>query len=106
MTTPSEEVLRIIGQHIDDDTTEKPATLTWIQAECRSGCFRKTIEEFVNQQPEPLRSDLVLVEKIEADKITLRIPGRLSDHESASAFEVDTVVELNPVTLSMKRLGL
>lgn len=105
MTTPSEEVLRIIGEHIDDDTAAKPATLAWVQAECRTGCFRKVLEEFVKQQPEPLRADLVLVEKVEADKIVLRVPGRMNDHESTSAFEVSALLELNPATLDMKRIG-
>lgn len=104
MTTPSDTVLRILGGHIEDDSTPKAPLLTWVQAECRTGCFRKVLEDFVKQQPESLRADLILVEKVEADKITLRVPGRINDHESTSAFEFNATMELNPVTLAVKRV--
>jgi hypothetical protein len=104
MTTPSEIVLQITGAYIEDDLSPKPPLLVWVQAECRNGCFRKTVEECVKKQPEPLRPDLVLVEKVDADKITLRVPGRVNDHESPSTVDMDVRFELNPVTLAVNRI--
>lgn len=102
--TASEVVLRITGNFIEDESNPKPPMLEWIQAECRHGCFRETIEKAVRLEPEPLRSDLVIVEKVEPDKITLRIPARVTDHESPSTFSVEGIFELNPVTLSLRRV--
>lgn len=103
-TTPSELARQIVGTFIQDDKTPKAPLLEWIQAECRRGCFRQVIEELARQQPEPLRTDLALVEKADPDKITLRLPCRVADHESPSTFEMDVCFELNPLTLNVKRV--
>lgn len=104
MNTPSETVQRITGTYIEDDLSPKPPLFQWIQAECRSGCFSSAITECLKQQPEPLRGDLILVEEVDKEKITLRVPARVVDHESPSTFGLEVLFELNPATLSVKRL--
>lgn len=101
---PSEVIQQIVGTYIEDDLAPKPALIAWVQAECRNGCFRQAIAEFVKKQEEPLRADLVLVEKIESEKITLKVPGRLTDHESPPLLGLEVLFELNPVTLSTTRI--
>lgn len=103
-TTPSDTVRRIAGTYIEDDKTVKAPLLDWIQTECRHGCFRRAVEEAVKHHPEPLRSDLVLVENVDPNKITLKIPCIVSDHESPSKFATDVEFELNPVTLCINRV--
>ena len=104
MSTPSEIVQRIAGTYIEDDPTPKFPLIAWIQAECRAGCFHEAIAAFAKQQPEPLRPDLAVVEKVEPEKITLKLPCRLMDNESTSSFSLDVDFELNPATLSVKRV--
>ena len=104
MIIPSELVRRIAGTYIEDDPSPKPPLQEWLQIECRTGCFREAIEECARQQAEPLRPDLVLVEKIEPAKITLRLPCRVVDHESTSPFAADVTFELDPMTLRVTRV--
>jgi hypothetical protein len=106
MTTPSELIQRIAGTYIEDDTTPKPALLSWIQSECRHGCFRTILEEFSKRQAETLRPDLAIVEKAESEKITVRIPGQAIDHEKASPFVVEVTLEINPLTMDVKRVSI
>lgn len=100
----SEVVRRIAGTYIADDTAPKPLLVLWLEAECRTGCFREALAEAIQQQSEPLRLDLTLVEKVEMDKITVRIPCRVADHESTSTFAADVVFEVNPVSLKATRI--
>jgi hypothetical protein len=102
--TPSELVRQIVGTFIEDDRTPKAPLLEWLQSECRSGCFRQLLEECAKAQPEPLRVDLAIVEKANSDKITVRLPARVADHESASPFEVNVAFEINPLTMTVKRV--
>lgn len=102
--TPSDVVQKIVGTFIADDPSPRPPLLEWLQSECRSGCFRQVLEDFVKTQPEPLRVDLTLVEKADPDKITVRLPCRVADHESASSFEMDATFEVNPLTMTVKRV--
>ena len=104
MNIPSDLVQQITGTFIEDDTAPKPPLLDWIQTECRHGCFRQALKTYVESLPEPFRFDLTIVEKAEPEKITLRMPGRFIDHESPSAFAVEGTFELNPVTLTIKRV--
>lgn len=104
MTMPSDTVRKIAGTFIEDDQTVKPPLLDWIQTECRHGCFRRAVEEAVKHHPEPLRPDLVLVESVDPNKITLKIPCRVLDHESPSTFATEIEFELNPVTLCLNRI--
>lgn len=104
MITRSEIIQRIIGTYIEDDTAPKPPLFEWIQAECRNGCFKQALESCLKNQPEPLRIDLTLVEKIENEKITVRIPARLLDHENTSTFCTEVMFEINPITLSINRI--
>jgi len=101
---PSEIIQRIAGTFIEDDPTPKPPLAAWIQVECRSGCFQDALSKWAKQQPEPLRPDLVVVEKTEPEKITLRMPSVILDHESTSRFSLDVACELNPMTLVVKRI--
>lgn len=101
---PSEVARKIAGTFIEDDTSPKPPLHAWIQSECRNGVFKTTIEDCAREQPEPLRPDLTVVESLDADKITLRLPCRIVDHESPSPCAVDVLFELNPLTLTVKRL--
>lgn len=103
-TTPSDLVRQITGHYIADAPAPGTPLIEWVQAECRSGCFKTAIAECVKKQPEPLRADLVIVEKIETNKITLKIPASLTDHESSSAFAVEVMFELNPATACISRL--
>jgi hypothetical protein len=102
VSIPSEIVQRIAGTYLEEDTSPKPPLASWIQIECRSGCFQPALEKWAKEQPEPLRIDLAIVEKVEPDKITLRVPGTLLDHESPSRFSVDVTCQLNPLTLTVK----
>ncbi len=102
--TPSELVRQIVGSHIEDDKTTKPPVLEWLQSECRVGSLRHALEECVKAQPEPFRVDLAIVEKADPDKIIVRLPCRVADHESASSFEMDATFEVNPLTMSVKRV--
>jgi len=104
MTTPSELVRRIVGTYIEEDKTPRPPLLEWLQAECRHGCLKTALEEAIKQQPEPLRLDLAIVEKADPDKVTVRVPCRVVDHESTSTFETDVTFEVNPLSMSVKRL--
>lgn len=104
MTTPSETVRKIAGTFIEDDKSSKPPLLDWIQAECRHGCFRRAVEEAVKHHPEPLRPDLVLVESVDPDKIKLKIPCRVADHEGSSTFAMEVEFHLNPVTHCVNRV--
>lgn len=104
MTTPSEVARRIAGTFVEDDASPKPALWAWIQAECRTGCFREALETAIKGESEPMRVELTLVEKIDPDKITVRIPCRVADHESTSTFEMDVRFELNPLSLCAKRV--
>jgi hypothetical protein len=104
MSTPSELARRIAGTYIEDDATPKTPLLDWIQAECRHGCFRKTIEECAKEHLEPLRTDLVTVESVDPNKITLKIPCRVADRESTSPFAADVTFELDPKTLRIVRV--
>jgi len=97
-------VRQIVGTYIADDPTPKPAVLEWIQAECRVGYFAEALTKFVQTQPEPFRVDLAVVEKLDPDKITLRLSCRVADHESPSPFSADSLFELNPLTLAVSRL--
>jgi hypothetical protein len=104
MLTPSETIQRIAGTFLEDDPNPRPPLVAWIQVECRSGCFKSTLEEWAKNQPEPLRPDLVLVEKVEPEKIVLKMPGRMLDHESTSRFSLEVACELNPITLAVRTL--
>jgi hypothetical protein len=101
---PSETVQRIAGTFIDDSVQPSTAVLAWIQAECRVGSLKQAIQEAVKHESEPLRVDLTIVEKVEGDKITLRIPAMVSDHESPSTFEAQVRFELNPLVLRVTRI--
>ena len=104
MITPSETARRIAGTYIEDDRSPKPPLLAWIQAECRAGCFREALLEAIKEQAEPLNTELAVVEKIDVDKITVRIPCAISDHESSSVFRSEVKFELNPVSLACVRI--
>lgn len=104
MITPSEIVQRIAGTYIADDPAPKPPLTAWIQVECRAGYFQEALAKWAKQQAEPLRPDLVVVEKIEPEKITLKMPCLVLDHESTSRFSLDVACELNPMTLNVKRI--
>ena len=101
---PSEIARKIAGTYIEDSQEKKPPVFEWVQAECRAGYFRQAIDKFVQSQPEPFRPDLAVVEKLDPDRITFRLPCRVSDHESTSTFAADCLFEINPLTLDMKRL--
>jgi hypothetical protein len=102
--TPSEIARRIAGTYIEDDRSPKPPLSAWIQSECRAGCFREALLEAIKEQDEPLSVELAVVEKIDADKIMVRIPCRVADHESTSTFELDVHFELNPLTQKAQRV--
>lgn len=104
MTTPSETARRIAGTFVEDDPAPKAPLAAWIQAECRTGCFRETLLETIQQQDEPLNVELAVVEKIDPDKITVRIPCRVADHESTSTFGLDVFFQINPLTHKAQRV--
>lgn len=104
MTTPSDVVRQIAGTYIEDSAPPASPLHRWIQAECRVGAFREAIEKFSAQQPEPLRVDLCQVETVTNDKIILRVPCRLVDHESPSPYATEVQLAINPATLLIERL--
>lgn len=101
-TTPSELVRQIAGTYIKDEKLPVPPLQERIQMECRSGIFSEAIENCAREQPEPLRTDLAVVEKIDPAKITLRLPCRVVDHEGT--FTADVAFELDPLAMRARRI--
>jgi hypothetical protein len=101
---PSALVQKIAGTYVADAAPPSDLLWQWIQAECRSGCFRAVLEEAAQREPEPVQVDLVLVERVDPDKIRVKIPCRVADHESRSTFAAEVNFEINPVTLTVTRV--
>jgi hypothetical protein len=101
--SPSDLVRKIAGTFIEDERKPNPPVKEWITEECRNGCFKAALEAWSKTQPEPLRPDLVIVEKLFSDRIMLKIPCRAADHESSRTFYTEVSASLNPATLSIKR---
>lgn len=83
---PSKLAKKVIGTFIADDTRRKPLGIQWAQDHCRHGELRPFIDEFVQKQEEPLDANLLLVESITSTEIICRIPYKVFDSESPSAF--------------------
>ena len=101
---PSETAQRIAGTFIEDDQTPKAPLIEWLQSECRIGRFRKILEEAAAVQDEPLRVDLALIDSVSAECISVKVPCRVSDHESASTFSTDVYFSINPLALRASRV--
>lgn len=104
--TPTDVARQIAGTYIEDETVPGSPLAAWIQAECRAGCFRDVLVEAFASQEEPLRVELALVVKVEPDRIVVRVPCRLVDHENRSPFESDAFFALNPLTQQVERISV
>ena len=100
----SKTVLQIAGLYIEDDPSPKPPLITWIQSECREGRFRSPLQLIADSQPEMLRVDLSIVESAEPDKIMVRVPCCVCDHESNHPFPSEVLFKIDPVTLECARV--
>ena len=94
---------KIIGVYIAPDTTPKPPTVAWVQEECLRGKFRSVLEDFVSKQDEPLNADKAIVEKIDDSFIYVKIPCKMHDHESVSAFVTEVSLKIDPKTAKAVR---
>jgi hypothetical protein len=101
---PSAAARQIAGTFIEDRREPQPPVMAWIQAECRTGCFAPALKEALQTEPEPLRLELALVERVEPERIVVKIPCRVADHESSGCFSSEVLFELDPSTLRCARI--
>ena len=87
-----------MGLYVEDTANPPGPLAAWIQEECRVGRLSWMVGRFCESQPEDLVPELVKVVKVDETLLTLSIPTRLFDHESATPFETEVVLELNPLT--------
>lgn len=93
----SEAARMAAGTHVPDPATEITCpVLRWAIKECRSGSLKIVVNAFAESQLEWLQPDLVLVERIENNRLVCRIPCRMSDSESPHTFRADVQFTLNP----------
>jgi len=101
----SEAARMAAGTHVPDLADEvKCPVLRWALKECRSGSLQMAVNTFAESQAEWLRPELVLVEKIENERLVCCIPCRMPDSESPHTFQTDVRFKLNPETGETERL--
>lgn len=90
---------KVLGTYLpDENDSSKPSVIRWAQKACREGLLQRHVQKFVSEQVEELDSQRVIVDSITPTELLCRIPAKISDHESLSAFRVDVVFSLNPLT--------
>lgn len=99
----SEITKRIAGTYISDSKHKRPPIVAWLEFHCRSGTLKNTVRKFAALQEEPCEPDKVVVELVEADGITCRLPAVAFDHESTHPFRADVTFKINPLTGETKR---
>ena len=99
----SKVVRRVTGT--DVTVPVSPPVLRWLEAVCRDR-LRDVVNDFCEDQPEPLDPEHLVVDKVTAEAIHCRIPAMVTDSESPHPFESEVAFELNPVTGACTRLGV
>jgi hypothetical protein len=64
------------------------------------------VDQFIEKQDEPLDAELLLVDGLTADHITCRIPCKMFDSESPSAFRTEVRFKIRPALRLAERLEL
>jgi len=100
----SEIAQRISGTYISDSKHERPPIISWLEFHCRAGTLRNTVLKFAALQEEQCEPGKVVVELVESDGITCRIPAVAIDHEDSHPFRADVTFKLNPLTGEIKRV--